>query len=144
MKVSRIRDVKLPQRANSNDAGIDFFIPNDFEGKWLGKNEGILIPSGIRVNVPDNHALIAFNKSGVAVKRQLLGGACVVDEGYQGELHIHVINVSQQPQELKAGEKIMQFILVPMFYDSVEEVDDDVLFEEESSRGAGGFGSTGN
>jgi len=144
MKVSRIRDVKLPQRANSNDAGIDFFIPNDFEGKWLGKNEGILIPSGIRVNVPDNHALIAFNKSGIAVKRQLLGGACVVDEGYQGELHIHVINVSQQPQELKAGEKIMQFILVPMFYDSVEEVDDDVLFEEESSRGAGGFGSTGN
>ncbi len=43
-----------------------------------------------------------------------------------------------------AGEKIMQFILVPMFYDSVEEVDDNVLFEEESSRGAGGFGSTGN
>lgn len=144
MKISRIRDVKLPQRANSNDAGIDFFVPNDFEGKWLGSNEGVLIPSGIRVNVPKGHALIAFNKSGVAVKRQLLGGACVVDEGYQGELHIHVINVNQDVQKISAGEKIMQFILVPMFYDSVEEVDDDVLFEEESSRGAGGFGSTGN
>ena len=143
MKVSRIRDVKLPQRANANDAGIDFFVPNDFEGKWLGKNEGILIPSGVRVNVPDNHALIAFNKSGVAVKRQLLGGACVVDEGYQGELHIHVINLSQVPQEIKAGEKIMQFILVPMFYDSVEEVEDGELFSEESTRGDGGFGSTG-
>ncbi len=82
--------------------------------------------------------------SGVAVKRQLLGGACVVDEGYQGELHIHVINVNQDVQKISAGEKIMQFILVPMFYDSVEEVDDDVLFEEESSRGEGGFGSTGN
>tara|TARA_B100000902_G_scaffold102144_1_gene104573 strand:- start:27219 stop:27653 length:435 start_codon:yes stop_codon:yes gene_type:complete len=143
MKVSRIRDVKLPQRANANDAGIDFFVPNDFKGKWLGKNEGILIPSGVRVNVPDNHALIAFNKSGVAVKRQLLGGACVVDEGYQGELHIHVINLSQEPQEIIAGEKIMQFILMPMFYDGVEEVEDGELFSEESTRGDGGFGSTG-
>ena len=143
MKVSRIRDVKMPQRANSNDAGIDFFVPNDFKGKWLGKNEGILIPSGIRVDVPEGHALIAFNKSGVAVKRQLLGGACVVDEGYQGELHIHIINASQGPQEIVAGEKIMQFILVPMFYDSVEEVPDEELFLEQSTRGVGGFGSTG-
>jgi dUTP pyrophosphatase len=143
MKVSRIRDVKLPQRANANDAGVDFFVPNDFKSKWLGKNEGILIPSGIKVNVPDNHAFIAFNKSGVAVKRQLLGGACVVDEGYQGELHIHIINLSQEPQEIKPGEKIMQFILVPMFYDGIEEVSVDELFSNESTRGDGGFGSTG-
>lgn len=143
MKVSRIRDVKMPQRANSNDAGIDFFVPNDYEGKWLGKNEGVLIPSGIRVNVPEGHALIAFNKSGIAVKRQLLGGACVVDEGYQGELHIHVINASQEPQRIEAGEKIMQFILVPMFYDAVDEVPDEELFSEQSTRGDGGFGSTG-
>jgi len=134
----------MPARANSNDAGIDFFVPNDFEDKWLRSNEGILIPSGIRVNVPEGYALIAFNKSGVAIKRQLLGGACVVDEGYQGELHIHIINVSQDSQKVSAGEKIMQFILVPMFYDSVEEVANEELFEEESSRGAGGFGSTGN
>ena len=104
MKISRIRDVKMPTRANKNDAGIDFFVPNDFKGKQLGSNEGILIPSGVRVDVPKGHALIAFNKSGVAVKRQLLGGACVVDEGYQGELHIHVINLSQDVQKIVAGE----------------------------------------
>ena len=102
MKVSRIRDVKMPQRANSNDAGIDFFVPNDYEGKWLGKNEGVLIPSGIRVNVPEGHALIAFNKSGVAVKRQLLGGACVVDEGYQGE---YIYDIAKRVLD-KFGEEL--------------------------------------
>ena len=71
MKVSRIRDVKMPQRANSNDAGIDFFVPNDYEEKWLGKNEGVLIPSGILVDFPDGHALVAFNKSRVATKHGL-------------------------------------------------------------------------
>ena len=146
MKVSKVRKVHTPQRANENDAGIDFFVPDDFnDGKiqYLNPGESVLIPSGIHVNVRDNHALIAFNKSGVAVKKTLLAGAAVVDEGYQGELHIHIINASQGPQEIVAGEKIMQFILVPMFYDSVEEVPDEELFLEQSTRGDGGFGSTG-
>jgi len=146
MKISKIRDVKTPVRANGNDAGIDFFIPN----KWnigneyhLSPGQQALIPSGVKVNVPEGYALIAFNKSGIATKKQLIAGAAVVDEGYQGELHIHVINAGSTVQTLIAGDKIMQFILVPMFYDSIEEVDASVLFEDNSTRGAGGFGSTG-
>ena len=60
---------------------------------------------------------MAFNKSGVATKKQLVAGAAVVDEGYQGELHIHIINVGGAVQRIIAGDKIMQFILIPMFYD---------------------------
>ena len=66
------------------------------------------------------------------------------DEGYQGELHIHIINVGGSVQRIIAGDKIMQFILIPMFYDKVEVVEESDLFVEESTRGSGGFGSTGN
>ena len=146
MKVSKVRKVRTPQRANKNDAGIDFFVPDDFNnGKihYLRPGESILIPSGIHVNVPDGHALIAFNKSGVAVKKTLLAGAAVVDEGYHGEMHIHIINVGDAARPISPGEKIMQFILIPMFYDAVEEVDFKDLYPEDSTRGSGGFGSTG-
>jgi dUTP pyrophosphatase len=146
MKVSKVRKVRTPQRANKNDAGIDFFVPDDFNnGKihYLDPGESILIPSGIHVNVPDDHALIAFNKSGVAVKKTLLAGAAVVDEGYQGEMHIHIINVGLTERPITPGEKIMQFILLPMFYDMVEEVEFEDLYLEDSTRGSGGFGSTG-
>ena len=106
MKVSKVRKVRTPQRANKNDAGIDFFVPDDFNNSkihYLDPGESILIPSGIHVNVPDGHALIAFNKSGVAVKKTLLAGAAVVDEGYQGEMHIHIINVGLKERPITPG-----------------------------------------
>ena len=78
MKFTKTRDVKSPTRANSTDAGIDFFIPNDYEGTDLVPGESAFIPSGVKVNVPEGFALIAFNKSGVAVKKNLHVGACVV------------------------------------------------------------------
>ena len=146
MRISKVRKVHTPQRANGNDAGIDFFVPDDFNDgkiKYLNPGESVLIPSGIHVNVPDNHALIAFNKSGVAVKKTLLAGAAVVDEGYQGEMHIHIINVGDKSHSISPGDKIMQFILISMFYDKIEEVDFKDLYPEDSTRGSGGFGSTG-
>lgn len=81
MKILKIRDVKTPTRANMYDAGIDFFIPNDYTGKTiLQPNESVLIPSGIKVNIPNGYMLTAFNKSGIASKQNLLVGACVIDE----------------------------------------------------------------
>tara|TARA_Y100001973_G_C5201708_1_gene338259 strand:+ start:2044 stop:2484 length:441 start_codon:yes stop_codon:yes gene_type:complete len=144
MKFSRIRDVKIPTRANSTDAGIDFFIPNDYDGKTeLSPGESCFIPSGVKVNVPEGFALIAFNKSGVAVKKGLHVGACVVDCGYQGEIHINLTNVSAEDQTISAGDKIVQFILLPLASPYIEEVNELDLYTEESSRGEGGFGSTG-
>ena len=57
-------------------------------------------------------ALVAFNKSGVAVKKQLYAGACVVDCGYQGEVHINLTNVGKEEQYIKPGDKIIQFVLL--------------------------------
>ena len=143
MKFAKIREVKTPTRANSTDAGIDFFVPEDQSNIKIFPGDSCLIPSGIKVNVPKGFALVAFNKSGIAVKKQLYAGACVVDCGYQGEVHINLTNVGKEEQYIKPGDKIIQFVLLPLGDPNLFELEEDELYETESSRGDGGFGSTG-
>ena len=161
MKYIKIRDVKSPSRGTPHSAGIDFFIPNEWnnsEPYHLRPGGSLLIPAGLKLKVPNGHALIAFNKSGVATKKGVIVGACVVDEDYQGELHLHIINTNQHIEsfgetayssdpgfvDIIPGEKLMQFIIVPVNYvDPIEVQTLEELFPEESQRGEGGFGSTG-
>lgn len=142
MKISKVRSVKTPVRGTPNSAGIDFFVPDEIR-VYLKPGDSCLIPSGIKANVPLGHVLMAFNKSGVAVKKNLHVGACVVDEDYQGEIHINLTNVGTSGVEIQSGEKIIQFVLLPVFYDTIEEVEISALFEGITERGDGGFGSTG-
>ena len=141
MKIIKTRKVKTPIRGTSKSAGIDFFIPDDFECTILRPGEDILIPSGIKANVPPGYMLMAANKSGVATKNKLIKGAEIVDEDYTGEIHIHVFNVGKTNDILEAGKKIIQFILVPVNYEGVELVEQ--LDSIDTERGSGGFGSTG-
>ena len=143
MKISKVRDVKTPTRGTDKSAGIDFFVPNNAEPFIVQPGESACIPSGIKANVPKGHALIAFNKSGVALKKDLRVGACVVDEDYQGEIHLHLINTSNKEVTIEPGEKLTQFLLIPVNHCEIESVQEFALFEEETTRGAGGFGSTG-
>ena len=143
MKISKIRDVKTPTRANAIDAGIDFFVPENNNPIFIEPGESCLIPSGIKVEVPEGYALVAFNKSGVAVKKELHVGACVVDCGYQGEVHINLTNVGKQQQYLNPGDKVVQFVLLKLGDPIIELVDENNLYESKSSRGEGGFGSSG-
>lgn len=144
MKISKIRNVKTPVRGTPLSAGIDFFVPDDFPGiHYLIPGDAVNIPSGIKVKVPHGYALIFMNKSGVAVKKGLQVGACVVDEDYQGEVHLHVRNTSTEVQSIKPGEKLVQALLIPIEYADIEVVDVDELYEEKTQRGEGGFGSTG-
>jgi len=144
MQIALVRDVKTPARGSDKSAGIDFFIPNDYIGtKGIWPQEDILIPSGVKAKIPEGYMLTAFNKSGVATKKGLIVGACVCDEDYQGEIHLHLINTTTQKVDIAPGEKIVQFVLVPILYEGIEVVKEDELFETETERGAGGFGSTG-
>ena len=144
MKISKIRNVKTPERGTPLSAGLDFFVPNDFPGEhFLLPGDAVNIPSGIKVKVPHGFALVFMNKSGVAVKKGLQVGACVVDEDYQGEVHLHVRNTSTDVQSIKPGEKLVQALLIPVDYCDVEVVNVDELYEEGTQRGEGGFGSTG-
>ena len=142
MKISKVREVKTPTRGTEKSAGIDFYMPNGFS-ETIEPGQSCLVPSGIKANIPTGYALIAFNKSGVAVKKNLYVGACVVDEDYQGEIHINLTNVGTKTTTIESGEKIIQLVLVPVFYDDIEVVDENALFKTQSERGTGGFGSTG-
>lgn len=161
IKYSKLRDVKSPSRGTAQSAGVDFFVPNDWNNgqpRVVLPGDRILIPSGIKVNIPAGHALIAFNKSGVASKTGLIVGACVVDEDYQGEVHINMINTNENKEyftdgnyvndtgtvTITPGEKLVQFLLIPINYASTLEVPMEELYTETTDRGAGGFGSTGN
>jgi len=143
MKVKRIRDVKLPTRGTSGSCGFDFYIPNDtlWETTIIQSGGSLLVPSGIKVEVPQGYMLCSFNKSGIALKKNLVCGASVIDIDYQGEINLHLINVGNSSQIISRGEKIVQFILVKISMEQIEEVDEIHLVETE--RGDGGFGSTG-
>lgn len=144
MKITKIKDVKTPERGTTTAAGIDFFIPNDFTKSsiTLNPNSGIIIPSGIIAEVPKGYMLCAHNKSSIGAKG-IIVGASVVDEDYQGEIHINIHNISNSPFTLYSGQKIIQFILIPVNYEPIEVVNKSELFiGRNSSRGEGGFGST--
>lgn len=146
MKFTKTRDVTAPKRANPGDAGIDFFIPNDFPETILQHGEKVVIPAGIKVEVPIGYALIFHNKSGVAVKKNLYVGADTIDHGYNGEVHINLINNGSAAQAIGPGDKIIQGILIPVSLVELIEVDEAQLYANihvAGSRGAGGFGSTG-
>lgn len=162
MKFAKIRDVKSPVRGTAKSAGIDFFVPNDCQTIKLFPQCDVLIPSGIKASIPENLMLMAAEKSGVVTSAEAVTragrevkpgaynsvvvlGAKIVDEDYQGEIHIHLVNVGHEIVIIKPGTKIAQFILVPVRYDELEEVPENELFTETTERGEKGIGlGTGN
>lgn len=164
MKFCKVRDVKSPERGTNKAAGIDFFIPydfNDYEEMILYPQTDMLIPSGIKAATPEGYMLMAADKSGVVTSAEacrkagrtpkkgafssiIVIGAKIVDEDYQGEIHIHIINVGSEPVIIKPGMKIAQFILVPVSYEEPEEVSEAELFNISTERGNDAFGSTGS
>lgn len=144
LKYTKVKDVKSPVRGHETDAGIDFFVPNDFEEVTLKPGEDVLINSGIKVIVPRGYALIFKEKSGVATKKKLTIGAAVVDSDYRGVVHFHLFNNGLVDQTISAGDKIIQGLLVPIALDNLELISNDDYALYETERAEGGFGSTGD
>ena len=171
VKFTLTRNVKSPNRGTAEAAGIDFFIPY-FDDKFLKDlikknpaqnvryeieednllmtlmpNTRLLIPSGVRVSIDPQTALIAANKSGVSTKKGLVFTAQVVDSDYDGEMHIGVANISDKPVTIKTGEKLMQFVHTPILLSNLLWVDESIITadHQDSARGDRGFGDgTGN
>ena len=154
LKFYKVREsAKLPERAHATDVGMDVFYCPDPEQSspciWeperhfkIPPGENCLIPTGIKVDLQSGCMLEVKNKSGVASKRQLIVGACVIDPGYTGEIYVNLHNIGRKTQEIKAGTKIAQMVLVPVVMCGIEEISYDPS-DCETSRGSGGFGSTG-
>lgn len=154
--------VKSPSRGTAGSAGLDFFVPEDTEefrevfkeknpniqinetGIILNPHERVNIPSGIKMEIPEGTALVAYNKSGVSLKYGLDVGASVVDSDYTGMIHLSLVNTSNETVHINYGQKIIQFLLYDVRFDSLEEKENESeVFTRDSERGEGGFGSTG-
>jgi dUTP pyrophosphatase len=140
MKICKIKSVKNPLRSTEGSAGIDFFVPENIHEIKIMPHEDILIPSGIKVQLKKSTALLAVSKSGIATKNKLAIGACLIDEDYTGEIHLHVYNFSNEIQFIKGGQKLVQFIYINYIKDDIELVDE--IKYEFTERNDRGFGST--
>lgn len=157
-RFTKVRDVKSPVRGTNLSAGIDFFVPKDFKPFVLLPHKDVLIPSGIKASFEKCCMLMAAEKSGVSSSMEAkkiarmdyitsyesatVLGAKIVDTDYQGEIHIHIINLGDKPILIEPDKKIAQFILVPVLYSEIEEVNSEkeLFANESSSRGDKGFG----
>jgi dUTP pyrophosphatase len=136
MKICKIKSVKNPLRSTEGSAGIDFFVPENINEIKIMPHEDILIPSGIKVQLKKSTALLAVSKSGIATKNKLAIGACLIDEDYTGEIHLHVYNFSNEIQFIKGGQKLVQFIYINYIKDDIELVDEiKYEFTERNDRG---------
>ncbi|PRY82354.1 dUTP diphosphatase [Alkalibacterium olivapovliticus] len=148
------QQLPLPKRATKGSAGydltaaVDMVIPSvlkalntpDFKGNPIGSS---LIPTGVKVYMPENEYLLLANRSSNPMKRQLAvpNGIGVIDsdyynnEGNEGEIFVQVINYGLEDLEIKKGERIAQGIF--MRYETTDEE------EADFSVRTGGFGSSG-
>lgn len=152
---------KLPTQATSGSAGWDFYMPYLTEvflkelkdknkwlttyeenGFWLQEHSSVLIPSGLKVKIPQDTALVGFEKSGLATKYGIRPTCKVIDSDYQGQVYIGLENTHSERYFIECGKKVGQYLLLPIVKTTMEEVPLDTLYTDVTDRGEGGFGST--
>jgi len=139
-----------PARANASDAGLDLrWVPSEESTQLLriAPGQSVLIPTGCKFGIPHGYMLEIKNKSGIAHKKQLLVGACVVDSGYDGEVFVNLHNVGASAQYLEPGDKVAQGVVVPVIAVRFVPSKSANLYDDYpitiSDRGTGALGSTG-
>ena len=145
-KIKLLRESsKIPTRAHSGDAGLDFYYcPEISESINVRPMGNAVIPTGISCEVPEGFMLEVKNKSSVSVKKQLIVGACVIDTGYTGEIFINLNNVGTTIQTIDPGQKVAQGVFVKIEKPELIVIDNDEPLYDKTTRGTGSLGSTGD
>ena len=129
----------LPGYAHGGDAGLDLAANASVV---LKPGERARVPTGLAVAIPQGHAGLVLPRSGLASRHgiTLVNAPGLIDSGYRGEITIAVVNLDRRARyEIKRGERIAQLLVVP--FTALEPME--VVDLTDSSRGTGGFGSTG-
>ncbi len=132
---------QLPQYATSGSAGLDLRACIDV-AIVLKPGDSTLVPTGIAIHLADSgYAAMILPRSGLGHKHGIVLGNLVglIDSDYQGQIFVSVWNRSQVEFTIQPLERIAQMIVVPVLQVQFNVVADFIA----SSRGAGGFGSTG-
>jgi dUTP pyrophosphatase len=130
---------QLPAAQHHGDAGLDLRAAIDIT---VGPGERVMIPTGVAVAIPAGHAGLVLPRSGLASRHGLTmaNAPGLVDAGYRGEVICAAVNLDREtPVEIHVGDRIAQLVIVEL--PSVEAVWVEEL--PPSTRGEGGFGSTG-
>lgn len=131
----------LPSYATAGSAGLDLRACLD-EAIEIEPGQTVLVKTGMAIYIHDvNFAGLILPRSGLGHKHGIVLGNLVglIDSDYQGELMVSVWNRSQTTFRLEPGERLAQYVLVPVVQAEFEQVEE----FEETLRGAGGFGHTG-
>lgn len=129
-------DAKLPSYGHSTDAGMDLYT---IEEILFQPGEQKFIPTGLAMNLPEGYAALVWDKGSIGFNKGLKSLGGVLDSGYTGEIIISLINLSHTTQVIEKGAKCAQLLIQKVEYCNIEWTD--TLLD--SSRGEGGFGSTG-
>ncbi|VCX49871.1 Deoxyuridine 5'-triphosphate nucleotidohydrolase [Acinetobacter baumannii] len=131
----------LPSYATAGSAGLDLRACLD-EAIEIEPGQTVLVKTGMAIYIHDvNFAGLILPRSGLGHKHGIVLGNLVglIDSDYQGELMVSVWNRGQTTFRLEPGERLAQYVLVPVVQAEFEQVEE----FEETLRGAGGFGHTG-
>ncbi len=139
VKLKKIDEsVKSPVREHASDAGIDIFA---FEQAEIKPLERKLVRTGLFIELPHGVEAQLRPKSGLALNHgiTLLNTPATIDASYRGEIKVLLINLGEKPFKVEKGSKICQIVFNSIEHPKIIEVKE----LESSSRGEGGFGSTG-
>ena len=131
----------LPGYATLGAAGADILAAVQ-ETVVIGPGKRALIPTGFCIALPEGYELQVRPRSGLALKNgiTLPNSPGTIDEDYRGEVGVIILNTGDTAFEVTRGMRIAQAVLAPVVRAAWQEVDD----LNETSRGTGGFGSTGH
>lgn len=128
-----------PHFAHPGDAGADLVAA---ERTVLEPGERAVVPTGVRIALPEGTVGFVVPRSGLAAKHgiTIVNAPGTIDAGYRGELRVILANTdASEPYTIDAGDRIAQLIVMPVSPVEFEPVD----ALPDSERGEGGFGSTG-
>lgn len=131
---------KLPTRGSVFSAGFDLYADNNVD-ITIHPHETRKIGTGLALEIPDGYYGAIFARSGLATKEGLRPANCVgiCDSDYRGEYIVAIHNDSNEDRVIEPKERIAQLIIMQYPHITFEEVDE----LSDTSRGEGGFGSTG-
>ncbi|MDO5509187.1 MAG: dUTP diphosphatase [Weeksellaceae bacterium] len=141
IKVVNKSPYALPEYQTEHAAGLD--LQANIEESWtLQPMERRLFPTGLYIEIPAGYEAQVRPRSGLALKHGLtcLNAPGTIDADYRGEVGVILANLSTQAYEVAPGERIAQLVFAK--YEQISWEKSDAL--SETSRGSGGFGSTGD
>jgi len=132
------KQVQKPTTAHIGDAAVDLQCRVDVQ---LEPGDRATVPTGLAVAIPEGYAGLVLARSGHAMRSGIgvVNGPGLIDSGYRGEISVLLINHGTKKVSFETGDRIAQLAIIPVA--SLEWIESDDL--DETTRGEGGFGSTG-